>query len=365
MKGGSRSRSAPDNFQPAEFKLVFPHGKGVINAECLKKTTNVKVNISDQKTAEGGEGTVHLTDMPDKVVKIYFDTGKPGELDNLGYLEHLRSSTPMPHIMKSYGSFQCGPKGLGDSTGKYFSIIERIEGQELVNMLYEGTLEPVNCKKIFKHILMGLNELHSQKCCHLDIKLENIMVGPGPEFKATLVDFGGMKTQLDVTSYFGTPLYIAPEVMCSESGVREPKESYKGNKADMFNAGCVLYAMIVRSDLFPQRVNIHNKRAAEGREESDWTSDDRIKYMADIKDITIRPDQIGRLSHEEYQLISNLVSKNPDDRLSASEALEHPYFTEEPPPPMPAKQQRSWSGSFAHSDSDGHPSRRRTVKIDI
>ena len=65
---------------------------------------------------------------------------------------------------------------------------------------------------------MSLNYLHSQKICHRDIKLENIMLqNEGDSSVVKLIDFGlsrNIACSEEIRSLCsGTPFYIAPEVI--------------------------------------------------------------------------------------------------------------------------------------------------------
>jgi serine/threonine protein kinase len=86
----------------------------------------------------------------------------------------------------------------------------------------------------------GLVALHKVHILHRDIKLENVMISAVGEVK--IGDFGvSRKMKLGERCYeqCGTPAYIAPELITPEG--------YTGFKADMWSAGCLLYAMIVGS----------------------------------------------------------------------------------------------------------------------
>jgi serine/threonine protein kinase len=67
-------------------------------------------------------------------------------------------------------------------------------------------------------MFIALNYLHSQKICHRDIKLENIMLqSEGDLSVVKLIDFGlsrNISCSEDIRSLCsGTPFYIAPEVI--------------------------------------------------------------------------------------------------------------------------------------------------------
>lgn len=86
----------------------------------------------------------------------------------------------------------------------------------------------------FKQIVAAISYLHANNIVHLDIKLENILVGP----TLVLADFEFAKScqpgQL-LTEFAGSPHYSAPELLN-----RAPYNPYR---SDIYSAGVVLYAL--------------------------------------------------------------------------------------------------------------------------
>ena len=74
-------------------------------------------------------------------------------------------------------------------------------------------VEEVMVTHVFVHLLLGLNYLHANHIAHRDIKLENVLVDDALTFK--LGDLGSAR-RIDamLTSFAGTPMYMAPEVCC-------------------------------------------------------------------------------------------------------------------------------------------------------
>lgn len=68
---------------------------------------------------------------------------------------------------------------------------------------------------IFKQILQGMNYMHNMNFCHWDIKPENIFI----DAESWVLKIGdlGAATTFEKDQYFnemfGTPFYIAPEVL--------------------------------------------------------------------------------------------------------------------------------------------------------
>ncbi len=110
--------------------------------------------------------------------------------------------------------------------GDLFDLIKR-----------SGQLSESLAKYLFTQILNGVEYLHSKEgIAHLDLKLENILIGDNLQLK--LCDFGfyeELKTR--VCKNRGTHGYRAPETYF------ESNEGYDGAKADIFSLGVILFIL--------------------------------------------------------------------------------------------------------------------------
>jgi serine/threonine protein kinase len=90
-------------------------------------------------------------------------------------------------------------------------------------------------KGVFSQIVSAVNETHNAGICHLDIKLENILIAQ--DYNLRLCDYG-FASPLDTANsvVLGTPGYMAPEIS-------NEKGDYDGAKADIFSLGVLLYTM--------------------------------------------------------------------------------------------------------------------------
>jgi len=101
---------------------------------------------------------------------------------------------------------------------------------------------------ILKYTLHGLKYLHEIPILHLDIKAPNILLTESGDIK--LADFGVSKqlTQsgenLQATSYVGSPLFMAPEVIA--------KSAYNYT-ADIWSLGITLIEM---AEIYPPNIDI-------------------------------------------------------------------------------------------------------------
>jgi BR serine/threonine kinase len=124
-----------------------------------------------------------------------------------------------------------------ESQRHLYIVMEYASHGELFDYLVaRGELSPEQAIHIFRHILYGLDYLHSHSICHRDLKLENILLDEHECVKIT--DFGfarWMQSDLAETSC-GSPHYAAPEVILGRP--------YDGRKADVWSLGVILYTLL-------------------------------------------------------------------------------------------------------------------------
>ena len=191
---------------------------------------------------EGAYGNVRLcvhrqtgTARAVKVIfKKYLEDIEGTELEIVNEISVLRT-TDHPGIMRIFEYF---------TDDKHFFVISELyRGGELYqNILESKQIDEKTAKIIMKELLIIVKYLHSKNIVHRDIKPENIMFEEkqGKPDCLRLVDFG-FATYLKGNDYipvnmkFGTPYYIAPEIL--------NKKNYNF-KCDMWSCGVVLYCML-------------------------------------------------------------------------------------------------------------------------
>ncbi|XP_020878721.1 calcium-dependent protein kinase 22 isoform X3 [Arabidopsis lyrata subsp. lyrata] len=165
---------------------------------------------------------------------------------------------------------------------------------------------------IFRSIVNAVKICHSLDVVHRDLKPENFLFSSKDEnamLKA--IDFGCsvyIKEGQTLERIVGSKYYIAPEVL---------EESY-GKEIDIWSAGVILYILL--SGVPPFQTGICN-----------------CVYSC-IVDAEIKE---GRLDFESQpwplitfkakHLIGKMLTKNPKERISAADVLEHPWMKSEAP----------------------------------
>jgi len=139
-----------------------------------------------------------------------------------------------PHIVGVYD--------LGEWGGRPFLVMEWVEGPTLASLIRErGPLPvPLACE-LGAQIASALAYAHARGLIHRDVKPHNILLkAEGGRWEAKLADFGLAKvlsaTSLTLTQeVFGTPQYVAPEVVRGERVTPA---------ADLYSLGVVLFEML-------------------------------------------------------------------------------------------------------------------------
>ena len=290
-------------------KLFKEELKLKVTTQTLVEETNGLPNDKYQvvkKLGDGAYGTVFLahnliTGLKVALKKIVKeepkqieDIEKTNEFDIVKKLDH-------PFIVKIIDLYST-PKA-------YYIINEYCSHGELYSQIKMRLTEEQLCF-IFYQIFSALNYLHSNNIIHRDLKLENILISEIEKntenkmnyFWIKIIDFGAAKFTTKNTierTVVGSLYYIAPEVL---------KKKYN-EKCDTWSAGIMLYMFIV------------------GRAPFDGVEDEEILMKIRTGKYNTKNQKLTHSSKEVQDLIKQLLEVRVDKRLSAKEALAHPWFT--------------------------------------
>jgi len=190
--------------------------------------------------------------------------------------------------------------------------------QDYVEGLYQG-LTIGDDRDILYQVTQGLAYLHRLDIIHLDIKPSNILIfvpedaGMKPQMK--LGDFGLPKlTMLTNSKYItnpkGTNGWMAPELYQSQ---------HWDSKVDIFPLGCIFGYTLTDGGKHP------------------FGDDDPLRRQIRIIDqqpILLTSEDLKKpYSYDDvaFELIRSMVQRNPEDRPTADEVLNHPFFTHQSP----------------------------------
>ena len=194
-----------------------------------------------------------------------------------------------------------------------FIIMEYINGGNLYSLIKKRRkLQEKMAKYIFKQMISALKYIHSHNIAHRDIKLDNILLDLYNGIK--ICDFGiGKKLNSPdqlLTSFSGTPIYMAPEIILSEKN-----KGYKGFPVDVWSSGIALYIML--SGQLPFKNNKNNKNKKNKNKELEYSI------------VNKEPKELENISDKAKDLIKGLLCKDPSKRLTCDEILKHPWLKNE------------------------------------
>lgn len=87
---------------------------------------------------------------------------------------------------------------IGEDAGRFFIVMEYVEGQTLQSLIEQGPLELVEALDVAIQIAEALGAANKRGLIHCDIKDSNVMVTPGGVAK--VLDFGLARTKSDLSS---------------------------------------------------------------------------------------------------------------------------------------------------------------------
>jgi len=200
---------------------------------------------------------------------------------------------------------------LEDSKRTYI-IMELCEGGELLHKVaWTDGLPERQVAVVMRQVFSAIDHMHSRCVCHRDVKPENFLFLAKGNIDQSLlktVDFGLsciFRPGEPMTKKVGTSLYMAPEVLL---------ERYY-HTCDLWSCGCLMYVLCSGSPPFMAE------------------TDDKI-FKKVLKGKWCFPrSKWGSVSVEARGLISKLIHMRHRERLSAEQALAHPWFQRAVPMP--------------------------------
>lgn len=222
--------------------------------------------------------------------------------DIVNEISILSSLPDHPHIAKYIDQIDC-------DEGKCL-LQEYAHGQDLFSLMEEQEcLNETQARKILSQLLNAIKHLHRHNIVHRDIKLENVIINDDYELK--LIDFGlSVKIKNDSSLYdiSGSQSYLSPEIL-EMTKLPQSKAGY-GRPVDLWACGVVLYVLL--SGAFP------------------FWHEDSIAMFNLIRNCEwqFEEDDWEFISTDARDLISKLLTRNPKIRLTAEEALQHPWFNQ-------------------------------------
>lgn len=203
-------------------------------------------------------------------------------------------------------------EGHYEDASSAYLVQELVGGGTLKALLDRsgGKLAEGQAAAVMRGVLDVLFEVHRQDLCYGDVKPANFLVTPAPEAEGGLsvraVDFGCSR-RLPLTKPCGSPLYMAPEMAHRRFGTA----------VDVWAAGVMLHQLLTGKLPFWQNMSL--KQVA---------SLPPYAIVAAVRthDVSYPRATWAAVSAEAQQLVAAMLQRDPAQRITAAEALAHPWF---------------------------------------
>jgi serine/threonine protein kinase/Tfp pilus assembly protein PilF len=205
------------------------------------------------KLGEGGMGEVYrATDSRlgrEVAIKVLSKRLGEDELAQRRLLEEAKAAAAIDH------PFVCKVYEVGASEGRDFIAMEFVEGEDLANIICEGSLSLKESIAIAGEITEALQRAHERGILHRDLKPSNVMVTPDKHVK--VMDFGLAKRTLewggDASRQETAFQLTQPGAVMGTLGYMSP-EQIRGEaldaRSDQFSLGILLNELVFGSHPF-------------------------------------------------------------------------------------------------------------------
>ncbi|XP_023314228.1 calcium/calmodulin-dependent protein kinase type II delta chain isoform X5 [Trichogramma pretiosum] len=202
-----------------------------------------------------------------------------------------------PNIVRLHDSIQ--------EENYHYLVFDLVTGGELFeDIVAREFYSEADASHCIQQILESVHHCHHNGVVHRDLKPENLLLASKAKGAAVkLADFGlAIEVQGDTQAWYGfagTPGYLSPEVL--------KKEPY-GKPVDIWACGVILYILLVGYPPF-------------------WDEDQHRLY-AQIKagSYDYPTPEWDTVTPEAKNLINQMLTVNPSKRITANDALKHPWI---------------------------------------
>jgi serine/threonine protein kinase len=182
---------------------------------------------------------------------------------------------------------------LAVEAGQLWIVMEALSGQTLAQTIRQrGRMDPEQVVGIALQLLDALQAVHAAGIVHRDVKPGNVQLSS--DGRAVLIDFGlasrGGTAPIKAGQVVGSPPYMAPESI---------RYGCFGPASDLFSLGASLYAAVEGQQAFGD-----------------------LSMLSVLDAVQNEPPPAARHAGRLRPVIDGLLTKDPDARLSCSQAHE-------------------------------------------
>ncbi|KAG9355556.1 hypothetical protein JZ751_000394 [Albula glossodonta] len=259
--------------QQYEIGRIIGDGNFAVVRECKLRETNIPyaMKIIDKEKLKGKEHMIQ------------------NEISIVRSLSH-------PHVVKLLRDYE--------TEDQIYLVMELVPGGDLFDAITEKVkFSETQASLMVRDVCEALAYIHSKSIVHRDLKPENLLVQHNPDGSSTLklADFGlAMVVTEPIFTVCGTPTYVAPEIL-TEKGYGLP--------VDMWATGVILYILLCGFPPF----------------RSQEKDQDELFELIQKGEYEFLPPYWDDISEGAKGLIGGLLHAEPEGRLTAKQALHHPW----------------------------------------
>ncbi|KAJ1919426.1 hypothetical protein H4219_002018 [Mycoemilia scoparia] len=231
---------------------------------------------------------------------------------------------------------------VGDKSSSIFIVMEYVE-HDLKVLMQEmksssSSFLQSEIKTIMLQLLSAVAFLHDNWIIHRDLKTSNLLMNNQGKIK--VADFGLARKygspQRNLTQLVVTLWYRSPELLFGE-------KEYT-TAIDMWSVGCIFAELVSGEPLFPGQGEIDQIgkifSLVGTPTETTWPGFNDLPN-SNVFNFVRKPgtglrDKFRTLTASGVDLLSQMLICDPKQRITAEEALQHPYFNESPLPKDPS-----------------------------
>ena len=219
--------------------------------------------------------------------------------DEISNLKLVREG---PSIIQLYEVYEEGPLT--------HLVLEFMRGGELFDRIMDmPDFTEKDARDCTRCMLEALSYMHARRIAHRDLNPENILLLSDEDARLVIkvADFGFSKRLSSVNgcrTLCGTPGYMAPEILELYPAYDTP--------SDIWSVGCVLFLLL--GSYFPF--------------DDEDTTEDQVFERTRNGTYNFYPEFWSNISKGAKDLVSMLLTVNPQKRVSASAALEHEWINQ-------------------------------------
>lgn len=300
LKGFREAKAAFDflvlQVRKTVVKIEFPEFPEGCKGRAFREVYQLNARLKSGSFATVCRGT-HRATGKKVAIKCVLRKDLPPPDDAAIYDEvAILASLNHPHIVPLIDFF--------DEKDCYFLVMELMSGGDLFDRIgKKKSYSEADARDLIVKMLKAVGYCHAAKIAHCDMKPKNLLLmSEDNDSYIKLADFGfaaRCHEPKSLTKQCGTPFFVSPEIL-----MRKPYDQ----QSDMWSVGCIVFLLLSGNLPFMGRSQkeLFRKIVA-----------GKYEFNADDWD---------DISDEAKDLVKKLLVLDPDDRMTAMDALRHPWL---------------------------------------